>query len=237
MNPVIRSETDKEPRDIKPTLRTERNRWFVAVLALSVVLALMMVFLFYAFEKANNNKEIVYVKLEPNGSWSLVDYQPDDKQLFFKTTIDALLQRFAIARFSITPETIHTDWGEASVFMSPKLADVFLSPSGFDALGKIEAIKASGNRAEIDIDRGVEHYDDVVWQGGESSSQTVIRSNVYLTRTVVKGGRKLPPEKLVLNLQWTLSSKKELVKQSMESLRLNPIGLTILSYQLNKERS
>ncbi|MFA0464475.1 conjugal transfer protein, partial [Vibrio sp. 10N.261.45.F1] len=72
---------------------------------------------------------------------------------------------------------------------------------------------------------------------GESSSQTVIRSNVYLTRTVVKGGRKQPPEKLVLNLQWTLSSKKELVKQSMESLRLNPIGLTILSYQLNKERS
>lgn len=236
MNSVMRSD-EKEKRDEKPTLRTERNRLFVIVLSLAFVMTLNVFLLFYAFEKAGNNKEIVYVKLEPNGGWSVVNYQPQDEQLFFKTTIDALLQRFAISRFAINPPTLKSDWGEASIFMSSELSQDFLNPRGFDALGKIEKLIKSGNRSEIDIERGVEHYDEVIFERSETDKTRVIRSNVYLTRTLVKGGRKLPPEKLVLSVQWQLRDKKSLSDAPLDELRLNPIGLTILSYQLNKERT
>lgn len=237
MEPVIRADTPKETHVDKPRLRTERNRWFVAVLGLTMVVLVMLFFLFYAFEKAGNNKEIVYVKLEPAGGWSVVDYQPQDQQLFFKTTIDALLQRFAIARFGVNPPTIKTDWGEASVFMSPALAADFIDPQGFDALSKMKALEKSGNQAVIDIERGVEHYDEVMWSRSEQDQSVSIRSNVYLTRTLIKGGRKLVPEKLVLSVLWQLKDKAELAKDDLDALRLNPIGLTVLSYQLNKERT
>ncbi|MGR5488127.1 VirB8/TrbF family protein [Vibrio alfacsensis] len=234
--PVILEDSKPERRDEKPLLRTERNRWFFAVLSFSVVFLVFAFLLFYAFEKAQNNKEVVFVKLEPNGAWSVVDYLPQDEQLYFKTTIDALLQRFAKARYGLNPETIETDWGEASVFMSKALADSFVSPRGFDALGKIDAIRKLGNKADIDTSRGVEHYDDVNWKQGDAES-VVVRSNIYLTRTLIKQGRKQAAEKLVLNVQWQLKDKTLLASDSMDVLRINPLGLTILSYQLNKERS
>jgi hypothetical protein len=147
------------------------------------------------------------------------------------------LQRFAIARFGVNPPTIKTDWGEASVFMSPTLAADFIDPQGFDALSKMKALEKSGNQAVIDIERGVEHYDEVMWSRSEQDQSVSIRSNVYLTRTLIKGGRKLAPEKLVLSVLWQLKDKAELAKDDLDALRLNPIGLTVLSYQLNKERT
>ncbi|MGR5456569.1 conjugal transfer protein, partial [Vibrio alfacsensis] len=84
--------------------------------------------------------------------------------------------------------------------------------------------------------RGVEHYDDVNWKQGDAES-VVVRSNIYLTRTLIKQGRKQAAEKLVLNVQWQLKDKTLLASDSMDVLRINPLGLTILSYQLNKERS
>ena len=235
MEPILMEPVAPERREDKPMLRVERNRWFVAVLALCGVMALLLMLLWFAFVKAQNNKEVVYVKLEPNGGWSMVDYQPDDAQLFYKTTIDALLQRFALSRYAVTPETIETDWGEASVFMSPDVNAQFLSPQGFNALEKIEALRKNGQRAVITIDRGVEHYDQVAWKEGDAST-SVVRSNVYLTRQIEGNGRNPKPEHLVLNLQWRLADKSELAQRSMASLRLNPLGLTVLSYQLTKER-
>ncbi|MFA0196798.1 conjugal transfer protein, partial [Vibrio artabrorum] len=108
---------------------------------------------------------------------------------------------------------------------------------GFDAMSKMKALKKSGNQAVIDIERGVEHYDEVTWSRSEQDQSVSIRSNVYLTRTLIKGGRHLPPEKLVLSVLWQLKDKAALAKEDLDTLRLNPIGLTILSYQLNKERT
>ena len=170
MEPILRVPGALEKREDKPLLRVERNRWFVAVLALCAVMALLLMLLWFAFIKAQNNKEVVYVKLEPSGGWSVVNYQPTDAQLFYKTTIDALLQRFALSRYAVTPETIETDWGEASVFMSPDLSAQFLSPQGFNALDKVKALRQNGKRAVITIERGIEHYDQVAWKEGESST-------------------------------------------------------------------
>ncbi len=217
-------------------LRAERNRWFTVCLGCFGVIALLVMFCWYAFAKAERNQEIIYVKLEPNGTWSVIDYQPDDGQLFFKTTIDASLERYVMARYKSNPATIESDWGEASAFMSPEMAEYFISPTGFDAWAKIEQLRKSKTKAEIDI-RDTEHYDqvDYLFESGQSSK--VIRSNVYFTRTMTVNGKKHPPESLVLSVQWRLISKQALVKHPKARLRINPIGVEILTEQLKKERS
>ncbi|MCG6364630.1 conjugal transfer protein, partial [Vibrio fluvialis] len=64
----------------------------------------------------------------------------------------------------------------------------------------------------------------------------VVKSNVYFTRTVTNNGKKDEPEALVLTVQWHLKPKKEVTKQSNEIIQINPVGVEIVSYELNKER-
>ncbi|WP_322805346.1 VirB8/TrbF family protein (plasmid) [Vibrio alfacsensis] len=219
-------------------LRAERNRWFMTALAGFVLSALLVLFCWYAFAKAELNQEIVFVKLEPNGAWSVIDYEPQDSQLYFKTTIDASLERYAISRYKSDPATIESDWGEASVFMSAELREYFLAPApqGFDAWKKIEQIRKSKTKADILV-RDVEHYDQVDYLSDAGQSSKVIRSNIYFTRTLTVNGQKRPPESLVLSVQWKLVTKQELVQHPKTHLRINPIGVEILTEQLKKERS
>ncbi|MEL7412573.1 MAG: VirB8/TrbF family protein [Pseudomonadota bacterium] len=219
-------------------LRAERNRWFLVALASISIIALLVLFSWYAFAKAELNQEIVYVKLEPNGAWSVIDYEPEDSQLYFKTTIDASLERYAIARYKSDPATIESDWGEASVFMSPEMRNYFLTPApqGFDAHKKIEQIRKSKTKADI-VFRDVEHYDQVDYLSDSGQTSKVIRSNLYFTRTLTVNGQKHPPEPLVLSIQWRLVSKQMLTKLPKTYLRINPIGVEILTEQLKKERS
>ncbi len=239
---VVIEDNDTSQRDphapLLAQLRAERNRWFVIALASFAVSALLVLFCWYAFAKAERNQEIVYVKLEPNGAWSVIDYQPEDSQLYFKTTIDASLERYAIARYKSDPATIESDWGEASVFMSPTMRDYFLAPApqGFDAWKKIEQIRKSKTLAEIAV-RDVEHYDQVDYLSDSGQTSKVIRSNLYFTRTLTVNGQKRPPEPLVLSVQWRLVSKQTLASLPKSHLRINPIGVEILTEQLKKERS
>ena len=217
-------------------LRAERNRWFITTLFSLVVIGLLVCFSWYAFSKAERNQEIIYVKLEPNGTWSVIDYKPEDPQLYFKTSIDASLERYTVDRYKVDPATIIDDWARAAVFMSPEMESYFLDKKGFDAWGKIEHIQKSSDKANIDI-RYVEHYDEVDWSSPTGQISKAIRSNIYLTRTITTNGHKKDPELLVLTVQWRLISKDSLVKEPIESIRHNAIGVEILNEQLKKERS
>ena len=219
----------------KAALRAERNRWFAITLSLVLVLFLAIAFAWFAFLKANNNKEIVYVKLAPNGSWSIVDYQPQDSQLYFKTTIDSLLSRYATLRYQINPSTIAIDWSDAAIFMGESLKNDFLSSNGFNAIEKAANIATSRDTVTIELRDGIEHYDQITAIQVDGSESNLVRSNIYLTRTTKRMG-KSTKEKLVLSLQWQLMDKYELATQSIEFLRLNPIGIIVLSQQLNIER-
>jgi len=217
-------------------LRAERNRWFITSFGCLIVIALLVCFSWYAFSKAERNQEIIYVKLEPNGTWSVIEYKPDDDQLYFKTTVDASLERYAIDRYKVDPATIVDDWARAAVFMSPEMESYFLDKQGFDAWGKIERIQKSNDKANIKI-RYVEHYDEVDWSSPAGEISKAIRSNVYITRTTTTNGHTNDPEMLVLTVQWRLISKASLVKEPIESIRYNAIGVEILNEQLKKERS
>lgn len=216
-------------------LRAERNRWFFFCVVLAFAVILGYVLIFVAFVKAQATKEILYVKLERNGGWTVEPYKPQDEQLFFKTTIDSGLQKFAISRYKIVPETIDSDWGEASVFMSEDLKKDFLDPRGFNALEKKEALKKGNLRVEIKI-RNVDHFDNVDWSFSSGDSVKAIKSNVYFTRTVSSNGKKGDPEALVLTVLWHLKPKTDITKQSNEIIQINPIGIEVVRYELNKER-
>lgn len=238
---VLVKDTDQEPlvdpkADVVAQLRAERNRWFIISLVSLLIMALLVCFAWYAFSKAERNQEVVFVKLEPNGAWSVIDYQPEDGQLYFKTTIDALLERYSIDRYKVDGATVVEDWARAASFMSPEMERYFLDKNGFDAWGKIEQIQKSSNTATIEV-RYTEHYDEVDWVSTAGEASKAIRSNIYLTRTLTTNGRKGKPELLVLSVQWRLISKEALVKEPLESLRYNPIGVEILNEQLKKERS
>ncbi|EGZ6886393.1 conjugal transfer protein [Vibrio cholerae] len=216
-------------------LRAERNRWFFFCISLVVAVIIGYVLLFFAFVQAQATKEILYVKLERNGGWTVEQYKPQDEQLYFKTTIDSALQSFAISRYKVAPETIDTDWGEASVFMSESLKQEFLDPRRFNALAKKEELKKSKLRVEVKV-RNIDHFDNVDWSFSPESKIKVVKSNVYFTRTVTNNGKKDEPEALVLTVQWHLKPKKEVTKQSNEIIQINPVGVEIVSYELNKER-
>ncbi|WP_257214482.1 VirB8/TrbF family protein [Vibrio coralliilyticus] len=235
---VDETETEElEPvKSENANLKAERNRWFVFCLSLVVALVLAVVLLFFAFLKAQTTKEILYVKLMPNGSWSVIDYKPQDKQLYFKTTVDSLLEQFVETRYGINPEKIESDWGEASVFMSPKLKEQFIDKRGFDALGKIKRIKKLKNTAVIsDVD--IDHYDNIDWTLSDDSTVESVKSNIYFSRQVTVGGKERPVERLVLSVSWRLLPKKEITEQTKEVIRLNPIGVEVLDYKLKKERT
>ncbi|MFA1563021.1 hypothetical protein [Aliivibrio fischeri] len=221
----------------KAALRAERNRWFAITLSLVFVIFLSLAFSWFAFLKANNNKEIVYVKLAPNGSWSVTDYQPQDAQLYFKTTIDSLLSKYAALRYQINPTTIGIDWSDATYLMGDELHSEFLSKGkgGFNAAQKAAKWAKSRDSVTIKI-RNIEHYDQITATDINGLESEIVRSNLYFTRTKKTMGKVSPPEHLVLSLQWQLMDKHTLAEQNMDFLRINPIGIQIFSQQLNIEQ-
>lgn len=188
------------------------------------------------FKKAQNNKEIVYVKLYPDGTSDVSEFKPEDEQLYFRSTIDAALERFAKARYGQQPETIRRNYGEAGVFMSDALMNDFVStqPGGFNASQKAVDIAADKNSDRIEVKWGfADHYDRIP-AVFEKKAGEVIRSNVYLTITTRNAGGiiKDTPVKKILRVQWRLLPKKALSEKKMDWLRINPIGLELVEYDL-----
>lgn len=218
-------------------LAADRNRWFVAAVLLILAMMFMTALSWHAFNKASNNKEVVYVKLHPNGSWDIADFAPEDEQIFFKSTVDNLLERYLKTRFGVLPETVKRDYAEAATFMAPALYEDFVSSQagGFNAIQKAADIQDDTRRAErIEIKwKFPDHYDQVAAVFDKEKEQ-VVRTNVYFKKTTksASGRVKGEPEHLIARLQWRLLPKTDLQEKSKAWLRANPIGLQIVSQEI-----
>lgn len=230
---------DLSPHDIPPPInelgqtKAERNRLFTILVGLILVVIIAMCFSWYAFEKAQNNKEIMFIKMFPNGTWENVTYKSQDQQLYFKTTVDSLLAKYTEKRFGVQPITIASDYGEAQVFMDNDLRTEFLSKSGFDAVGKVQQYAKSKNFIKVIWKENV-HYDQITGQINGVSTR-VFKTNIYFTVDKVTSGQSKKSD-MRLSLSWRLLSKQELEKQDKDYLRVNPIGLTVISQQLSLEK-
>lgn len=232
---------DLSPHDIPPPInelgqtKAERNRLFTILVGLIVVVIIAMCFSWYAFEKAQNNKEIMFIKMFPNGTWENVTYKSQDEQLYFKTTVDSLLAKYVEKRFGVQPMTIAADYGEAQVFMDNDLRSEFLSKSGFDAIGKVQQYAKSKNHIKIIWkENPINHYDQITGQINGINTR-VFKTNVYFTVDKVTSGVSKKSDMRV-SLTWRLLPKQELEQQDNDYIRVDPIGLTVISQQLSLEK-
>lgn len=237
MKEVVSIDANHSEQNEAPTmyalLKGERNRWFIIALTLVIGIIISISFAWHYASLANNNKALLYVKLYPNGTWEVVEYQAQDAQLYFKTTVDSLLASYVNHRFGEHPMTVTRDFGEASLLMDTALQNEFLSQEGFDAAQKAADIQADPLR-QVNIDwQFNDHYDQI--EGvADGLSTEIIRTNIYFTRTTNTAQSKGKPEKLMLRIQWRLLPKTELEKQSKEFLKVNPIGLKIIAQKLTQ---
>ncbi|HDZ58137.1 MAG TPA: conjugal transfer protein [Pseudomonas xinjiangensis] len=227
----------------KAVLRADRNRWFVVALGLIVALMMMTGFMWYAFDKANNNKELVYIKLYPDGTSDVSEFRPEDEQLYFRSTIDAGLERFIKARFGQQAETIKRDYAEAAVFMSGPLYNDFIGAheGGYNAPQKaIDIIASAKNADRIEVTWGFsDHYDKIPAVFNNQSGE-MIRSNLYFTQTPKTATGLVKPDgvkRLIMRAQWRLLPKRTLAEKTRAWLRINPVGLEIVDYEVIEDPS
>lgn len=232
----IKKSSDSEVPKKNAALNAANNRYLLIIVLLILGHFVQTWVNASNFSKAQANKEIVYVKLSPDGTSDVSEFKPEDEQLYFRSTIDAALERFAKARYGQQPETIRRNYGEAGVFMSDALMNDFVStqPGGFNASQKAVDIAADKNSDRVDVDWGfADHYDRIP-AVFEKKAGEVIRSNVYITITTrsASGIIKGTPVKKILRVQWRLLPKKALAQKKMDWLRINPIGLEMVEYDL-----
>ena len=210
----------------------ERNRWFVVSLMLTGVCMILTAFSWFAFSEAQTNTQVMFVKMKPDGAWENITYDASEPQLFFKTTVDHILANYIEKRFGVIPQTINADYGEVQVFLGDALLKDFLGEDRFNApLRAQQAALDKTSRTDIKWTFN-DHYDEVV---DDNDDPSVVRTNIYFTRTVIKRGDKHLPEKLMLSIQWQLLTKAKLSHQDSEFIRYNPIGLQIISQRLTRE--
>lgn len=232
-----RSGADSEVPKETARLRMVNNRYFV------IIVLLLLGHLFQgwisarAFNKAQTNTQLLYVKMYPDGTWHVDDVKPGDEQIYFRSTIDAIFEKYVTNRYGQLPETIKRDYAEAIVIMSDAMAAEFTSggEKGFNAVQRAVDISADKNADRIDVKWGfADHYDRIPAMFKKKPGE-VIKSNIYF-QTVQKAAngmlRKNGVHKQILRVEWRLLPVEELQNKKPDWLRVNPIGLEIIKADL-----
>jgi hypothetical protein len=225
------------PSDKTAQIRVDRNWWRL----LSLVLAVTVIVLAFITQGANERagtRDVVWVKMFPNGTWDVSTADAFGQRDYFQTTVDGLLAEFAKLRYAVIPETVRSDYGKTLLFLSNDLATEFTAINGYDAANKAAQFSASPATPRVSIKVGtIDHYDRITGKLRSGVSTPVYRTNIYLKRTTksAEGSPRGEPENLTLSVRWTALSEEDIEKKDELFLRANPIGLTILEYELFEE--
>jgi len=229
-----KSVSKRLPSDKTAQIRVDRNWW--RLLSFLLVIALIVsIFIVKGANDRAGTRDVVWVKMYPNGGWDVDTTDAFGQRDYFQTTVDGILAEFAQLRYSVIPETVRSDYGKTLLFLSNELATEFTAVGGYDAANKAAQFSASPSTPRVDIKVGpVDHYDRITGQLRSGKTTPVYRTNIPLKRTT-RSAEGLPrgePENLTLSVRWTVLSEDEIEKKDMQYLRANPIGLTILEYKL-----
>lgn len=216
----------------------EKGRLWIFAIFIVIAFVIQSLVISHLVDKSQVNRELLYVQLNPNGTWDLRNYKPDDSVIFSKNELDNLLETFVKDRYGLQPETVKDDYTKVGYFLSDDLnADWVGDAKGqFNAAKKAAEVIANPKAFDrIDIKWGFADYYDQLDGNFNGQESKVIRTNVYFTRTYrsysgVPSNK--PPEKMILRLQWRLDGKAALKNAPEEYLRADPIGLEIISQDL-----
>lgn len=222
-----------------PKLTSTNSKLFI-VLVLSIILNIAFGFwLDNAQSRAEKNREIMFVKMYPNGTWDVEYLESGNEADFFPITIDKLLSDYVVNRWGVDPHNVSRDYGHAIVFMNDEVKNNFLGTDKkqFNARKKVTEYTDRGWREKIKI-RFMDHFDiaEGTFVNGNSD---IYRTNVFITRTITDGtgNQKGKPKSEVVNLHWRLKSVKELKQYTRDELRANPIGIEIIVDEITADIS
>lgn len=213
-------------------IKKDRNVFFVVALILVGVVIYQSLSVSSLVEQTKKTREVIFIKVQPNGTYSVKDFLPEDEQVISTALVNSLLDRYTKSRFGQHKETIEQDYGEASVFMSQSLAGSFIDEKGFNARKKIKDVLSNPDSQIIDIEViDFDHY-DVIDGVFDSQRKPVIRSTLVFNRIIKdKNGVFIKKEPVRLKIQWSLLPKEILGQQNLAWLNINPVGIVIIDQQ------
>lgn len=213
-------------------LKKDRNLFFWVAIILAVSTVYQSCAMRDAVDASKRTSEVVWVKLSPDGTYSVSQFTPDDEQPVYTPTVNSLLSKYMQKRYGQHRETLDRDYAEASVFMSPALSGVFADKQGFNVAQKVVDIQADKNARRIDIEiRDIDHYDAIEGKF-EDGNKPVIRSLVtYQEITRDAQGKLVSSVQKMMRLHWTLLPRRELSRQSLDWMNIDPLGIQIIDEQ------
>ncbi|NRA71961.1 MAG: hypothetical protein HRU24_13145 [Gammaproteobacteria bacterium] len=242
IEPIIKVSDDDTTSEINSTAASlvSINTKIYVVLLLSIVFNIIQGFLInLANERAENNTELMFVKMYPNGTWDIEFRKSGEEADYFPLIIDKHIHDYVESRFGVNPHAMSRNYGFALIFMSDTLANSFVGngEGQYYAAQKAIDFTKRGITEKIEI-RFTDHFDvsSGVFVNGNSD---VYRTNIFIERTTINsdGFQQGKPIREVVNLHWRLKNFKELKRFSRDQLRANPIGLEIIQEKINYDNS
>lgn len=233
--PVDKSEVEKKNRSADKTkfaiLKTERSYLAAGLVFMVLVNSWSVYRSGEAVENARNSREVVWVKLMADGSSEVSGFKPKDEQPVYMRAVNSSFDHYIKSRYQVHAETIKQDYAEAGVFLGDKLFADFTGKNGFYAIQVASDIADKpDSKPRKDIsDVRFDHYDQI--EGDFSGNKKpVIRTTITWNEEEYKAdGTKKPPVPRMQRVTWTLLDRKEISKKSDPWLRLNPLGIEILT--------
>lgn len=214
-------------------LRAMNNKLVFVIIFLMLVSLVAILFSWNRANKVDNSRELLYVQMWGDGSYRVLESLPEDDPVTNATLIDGLLDKYIKCRFGLIPQTAQTDLGDAVLFMTEPVYQYFIDKNGFNVGQIVSDITYKSNIIEIHWRGTPDHY-DIIEGKYKGKKIDVLRSNIYITR-IEKDylGNPIKTDYLIAKLQWFLLDKKDVQKEfSQNELRVNPVGMKILSEEL-----
>jgi len=193
----------------------------------ALVVMLIAVVSFYSASRAFVLEDRVrYVKLTPDGAWTVTE-DLDRDVLYYSATLNHVLFQFVARRYSENPITIAEDWGVAASMYAPDRANWFLHE--FGATAKAEEYLACRSCPIIRTRaRALQHLDPLPDQPGRTDSD-VVRTMIYADREERdRGGQSVrKTTRMIYQVSWRMLAKHQ-IQANPQMLTYNPIGVQIV---------
>ena len=217
-------------------LATDRNKWFLVTVLLSLALCFTLYHYITLSQRADIHREVLWVKMYPDGTWDMQEHDNLQSTEFLQSTVNSLLKRWVTARFSKNPQTVVADYTFANYFLSPSLTQEFVSEEGFHAAQQAATIEHCPDCPVLTYTvRMLDHYDQATGKFANIEG-TFYRTNLFTTATTAKiDGRLEHEHQRIVRVQWRLMLPEEVhaivnTREGQRWLDQNPIGLEILAY-------